>query len=97
MSPQGTANMSEEKTVYFLGAGASNASDFKLPTMDGFFRKDDLALKNFSELRQFIESVFRGIHSEKLNLEDVITYLELGTDKFGSFGKHPDSYLDDAR
>jgi hypothetical protein len=37
MYPKETTNMPEEKTVYFLGAGASNASDFKLPTMDEFF------------------------------------------------------------
>ena len=89
--------MSDEKTVYFLGAGASNASDFGLPTMDGFFRKDDLVLENFSEFRRFIDSVFRGIPAGKLNLEDVITYLELSIDAFGSFGKCPDTYLYDAR
>lgn len=97
MSAQETAKMPDEKTVYFLGAGASNASDFGLPTMDRFFRKDDLALKDFSELRQFIESAFPRISPQNLNLEDVITYLELSIDRFGSFGKHPDTYLYDAR
>lgn len=89
--------MSKEKTVYFLGAGASNASSFELPTMDGFFRKDELALDDSSELRQFMETVFPGIPAEKLNLEDVITYLELAIDQFGSFGKRPDASLYDAR
>ncbi len=89
--------MSEEKTVYFLGAGASNASDFTLPITDGFFRKDDLSLENFSELRKFIESTFHGVLSENLNLEDVISHLELSVDRFGSFGKRPDAYLYDAR
>jgi hypothetical protein len=27
-----------QKTVYFLGAGASKASDFQLPTMKEFFK-----------------------------------------------------------
>lgn len=89
--------MSEEKTVYFLGAGASNASDFGLPTMNGFFRKDDLALENFFELRKFIENVFRGIPPKKLNLEDVITFLELSIDRFGSLGRPPEGGLYDAR
>jgi len=89
--------MSEEKIAYFLGAGASNASVFELPTIEGFFQKDDLALKNFSEIRKFIENAFPRIPAEKLNLEDVITYLELSIDRFGSFGKPPDGYLYNAR
>lgn len=89
--------MSQEKTVYFLGAGASNASVFELPTMDGFFREDELALDNFSKLREFTETIFPGIPPKKLNLEDVITYLELSIDRFGSFGKQPGANLYDAR
>lgn len=97
VSPQETTNMSEEKTVYFLGAGASNASDFGLPTMDRFFRKEDPVLKDFSDLRKFIENTFPRISIEKLNLEDIITYLELSIDRFGRFGKCPDGYLYNAR
>lgn len=89
--------MSDEKTVYFLGAGASNASDFKLPTMDGFFRKDDLARKEFSELREFIQSHFPGTTTEKVNLENVITYIDLSLDRFGSFGKRAGGHLYDAK
>jgi hypothetical protein len=62
-----------------------------------FFRIDDLTEKSFSEFWQFIETVFRGTPTEKLNLEDVITYLELNMDKFSSFGERPDTYVYDAR
>lgn len=97
VSPQETTKMSEGKTVYFLGAGASNASDFGLPTMDRFFRKEDPVLKDFSDLRKFIENTFPRISIEKLNLEEIITYLELSIDRFGRFGKCPDGYLYNAR
>jgi len=89
--------MSKEKTVYFLGAGASNGSIFGLPTMEGFFREDELALDDFSELREFTETIFPKILPGKLNLEDVITYLELSIDRFGSFGKRPYGNLYSAR
>ncbi|MHA1228210.1 MAG: hypothetical protein ACTSPV_15810 [Candidatus Hodarchaeales archaeon] len=89
--------MSEEKTVYFLGAGASNASIFQLPTMNGFFREDDLAQKEFSELRKFIQTHFPGTTTEKVNLENVITYIDLSLDRFGSFGKPASGYLHDCK
>lgn len=39
----------------------------------------------------------KDVNLEDISLEDVITYLELGIDKFGSFGKPLDSALLDAR
>ena len=81
--------LSGAKTVYFLGAGASNASRFELPTMDRFFSKEDLPLDDFPELHRFMKSHFRHTCAEAPGLEDVITYLELALDRFGSFGKYP--------
>jgi hypothetical protein len=89
--------MSEEKTVYFLGAGASNAFDFKLPTMRSFFQKRDPILKRFPKLHQFIQRAFPGIPIQKINLEDVISYLDLSVGRFGSFGERPGGSLLDAR
>lgn len=93
--------MSEEspprKIVYFLGAGASNDSGFDLPTMQGFFRLKDIRKVKYSQLKAFIDKNFPKIPLKKINLEDVITNLELSIDRFGSFGRRPESKLLDAR
>jgi len=89
--------MENQKTVYLLGAGASNASDFELPLMKGFFREEDFKNGNYPNLSEFIKEHFQKIPFCELNLEDVITFLELSTDKFGSFGKIPETYLYEAR
>lgn len=85
------------KRVYFLGAGASKASDFELPTMNEFFREEDFASEEYQNLHDFINKVFPKANISDLNLEDVITRLELSVDKFGAFGEHPETYLYDAR
>jgi len=72
------------KIVYFLGAGASKASDFRLPVMKEFFRKEDLSEKNFSNLREFIRKVRPDSSIETVNLEDIITYLDLSLEDLGS-------------
>lgn len=91
-----------DKTVYFLGAGASNASDFKLPLMKGFFQEDVFSSGEYKNLKKFIEKYFsRGFINElnmnELNMEEVITMLELSLDKFGSLGNIPETYLFDAK
>lgn len=88
---------SPQKSVYFLGAGASKASDFKLPTMGEFFTEKDFKSDNYPELHKFIKRVFHKTPIEKLNLEDVVTRLELSIDRFGAFGEHPEPYLHVAR
>ena len=82
-----------QKTVYFFGAGASNASEFKLPCMKGFFRKNEFESEDYSNLLKFIQKTFTGISFEELNLEEIITSLELSLDTFGSFGEHPEAYM----
>lgn len=89
--------MSEEKTVYFLGAGASNASEFRLPVMKEFFKDTELVREKFPQLYRFMERNFPGTPIERVSLEDVITYLDLGLDRFGRLGKQPKGYLYDAR
>jgi len=90
-------NKQNQKTVYLLGAGACNASDFKLPLMRGFFREEDFDNGNYPNLSEFIKKYFQKIPFCKLNLEEIITFLELSIDKFGSFGKIPETYLYEAR
>ncbi|HHT9124307.1 MAG TPA: hypothetical protein ACFYD6_00650 [Candidatus Brocadiia bacterium] len=90
-------NSNSKKRVYFLGAGASKASDFELPTMSEFFTKETFKDGEYPALHKFIEKVFPNVNITKLNLEDVITRLELSMDKFGAFGEHPETYFYDAR
>jgi len=86
-----------QKAVYFLGAGASAASDFHLPTMDGILREKDFAGGEYDNLNQFIKDKFCGQPLEGLNLEEVVTAIELSMDTFGSLGKHPEPYIYEAR
>lgn len=86
-----------QKTVYFLGAGASKASDFKLPTMQEFFREDDFQTEEYQNLKNFMKDRFPHVSLANLNLEEVITSIELSLDTFGSFGKHPEPYIYEAR
>lgn len=85
-----------KKKVYFLGAGASN-DEFELPTMQGFFRSKDICREEYSQLKAFVDINFPEIPLQQINLEDVITYLELSLDRFGSFGKRPGGKFLDAR
>jgi len=86
-----------QKTVYFLGAGASAASDFALPTMEKFFEGADFAGEEYKNLNQFIGNKFPGLPIENLNLEEVVTTIELSLDTFGALGGHPEPYIYDAR
>lgn len=84
------------KTVYFLGSGASKEA-FRLPCMKDFFRADDLTGPDYPNLAEFINKRFPGTSPNDLNIEDVITCLELSLDRVGSFGRIHDSYVFDAR
>ena len=44
------------KTVYFLGAGASFATEYKLPTMDRFF--DKFSIAEYPHLSKFLNNYF---------------------------------------
>lgn len=98
-------NSDSHKRVYFLGAGASKASEFKLPTMSEFFLEEDFPPndkdknenRKYPKLQEFIGRYFPKTPISGLNLEDVITRLELSVDKFGAFGEHPEPYLYVAR
>ncbi|MBA7573753.1 hypothetical protein ES708_15551 [subsurface metagenome] len=85
------------KDVYFFGAGASSASCFKLPVMRGFLSEIDFNPNKYPNLYDFIKEHFYRTPLPELNLEQVITMLELSIDKFGSFGKRPEVYLYEAK
>lgn len=84
------------KIVYFLGSGASKAA-FGLPCMKGFFRPDDLTGPDYPNLATFINKRFPGTAPICLNIEDVITCLELNLDRVGSFGRIHGGHVLDAR
>lgn len=86
-----------QKTVYFLGAGSSAASDFHLPITSEFLKGADFTGKEYQNLKQFIGNKFPGSSIEKLNLEEVVTAIELSLDTFGALGKHPEPYIYEAR
>ena len=88
---------SSDKTVFFFGAGASFASDFELPVMKDFFREKDFKTGSYKNLERFIKEKFKHEDFTSLNLEEVVTFIELSLDTFGSFGKYPDSYIYEAR
>lgn len=94
-----------EKTVYVFGAGASKCF-FDFPCMNDFFLNYDP--DKYPNLSKFIECYFlftkdHGGHSwnkkkkESLNLEEIITALELATDNVGSFGNPPTFQLQQAK
>lgn len=86
-----------QKTVYFLGAGASKASDFKLPIMGEFFKGANFTGEEYQNLNRFIDDKFPGLPIENLNLEEVVTTIELSLDTFGALGGHPEPYIYEAR
>ncbi len=88
---------SDDKTVYFLGAGASKASDFGLPVMRDFFRPEELRAGCYDNLQKFIKERFGDDSADVPNLETVATFLEFGVDSFGSMGYRSDTYVYDAQ
>lgn len=65
---------SETKRVIILGAGASAASDFCLPTMKGFFEDD---LSHHLELDKFLKWFYGDCERSEYNLEEILGYLDL--------------------
>jgi len=81
------------KTVYFLGAGASHGSDFNLPVMRGFFREEDFCGGHYSNLGAYMENAFPATQLNELNLEEVITHLDLSLEGVGALWERPGAQL----
>jgi len=58
---------------------------------------DVLNNENYCNLSRFIRDKFRETPCEKLNLEEIVTFLDLSVDAFGSLGEPPRAYLYQAR
>jgi hypothetical protein len=69
---------STNNTVVILGAGASFASAFKLPLMEGFFGED---LTAFPRLSGFLNRFYGGRKASSFNLEEVLGYLDLSRNR----------------
>lgn len=85
------------KTVYLFGSGCSK-SLFDLPTMSEFFI--DFNYLSYPYLNHFIKKYFnikQDSDYQLLNLEDIITSLELRSDQFGSFGQEDDGFIIEAK
>ncbi len=65
--------------------------------MQGFFTDQDFTSSKYPNLYRFIQKYFPDQKLSELNLEKIITLLELSVDKFGSFGEHPEAFLYEAR
>jgi hypothetical protein len=72
------------KTVFVLGAGASAASEFELPTMNRFLAKLSENDTAHAELVAYLRKTFPLTPCEELNLEDVFTQIELDAAQFAS-------------
>jgi len=66
------------RSVMLLGAGASAASDFHLPTMSGFFATD---LSAQPELAKFLATLYPGQPPEAYNLEEVLGFVDLSRNR----------------
>lgn len=84
------------KTILFIGAGASKASDFNLPTMCNFFGDNLDKEPNVDNLIRFIRKLYPKKSFADLNLEEIMTYLDVAQDRFGLFGKDLEGYVIDA-
>src|SRR4026209_2851623 len=72
-----------------LGAGASAASDFRLPTMKGFFGPD---IDGWAPLHAFLKRFYRRAKDpSEYNLEEVLAYLDLARRRLGLWREPPDS------
>jgi hypothetical protein len=70
-----------EKKVILLGAGASNGSRFRLPVMNEFFA--GFQPDTYPRLAEYLYSRF-GVPFDNLNLEDVVTQMEISRDGLGA-------------
>lgn len=68
-------------TIYLLGAGASAASEFKLAVMKGFFASP-IFNEKYRSLHPYIRKYFNHISTSNINVEELITHLEISLEKY---------------
>lgn len=67
-------------TIYLLGAGASAASEFKLPLMKGFFELSITA--KYGNLSHYITKYFNNFLTDDINVEELITHVDISLEKY---------------
>jgi hypothetical protein len=85
----------QEKTIILLGAGASKGSRFHLPVMNDFFR--GFQANSYPRLAEYLESRFGGPPFDALNLEDVMTQIEIRRHGLGAKWQGQDDSIIAAR
>jgi len=75
------------KSVFLLGAGASAASDFSLPTMAALI--DDVSFNRHKHLLEFATKYFPNKKPCEIDIEELITYLDFIDSKYSIFGDTP--------
>lgn len=76
------------KTVLFLGAGASFASEFQLPVMAGFFGPHR---EDFTDLFNFLEWFYPDKNPSQYNLEDVLAFLAISRNRMAIWDMPPNA------
>jgi hypothetical protein len=90
-------SQTKRKVVYFLGAGSSAASDYHLPVMSKFFRPEDISNGKHPQLSKFIRQYHKQDRIDQLNLEEIVTSLELACDPFRNFEGPPRAWIIDTK
>src|SRR3989338_1077423 len=79
------------KTVYLLGAGASAASEYALPTMENLINEG--LFRRYNQLTAFIERFYPNQKVEEIDIEELISFIDLADNNFSIFGEYPDPGL----
>lgn len=79
------------KTVYLLGAGASAASEYALPTMKNLISEE--LFRRYNQLTAFIERFYPNQKFEEIDIEELISFIDLADNNFSIFGEYPDPGL----
>lgn len=75
------------KSVFLLGAGASAASDFNLPTMEALI--EDSSFSSLRHLSEFASRYFPNKKPHEIDIEELITYVDFVDSKYSVFGDTP--------
>lgn len=76
------------KSVFLIGAGASAASDFSLPTMAALI--EDSSFSRHKRLSEFAAKYFPNKKPSEIDIEELITYLDFVDSRYSIFGDTPD-------
>ncbi len=86
-APRADTPMTEQRTILLLGAGASKASRFELPTMQGFFAHNAAHIPD--AMTKMLMEMY-GMHSKLAdwNLEDALSFLYASAERATTWGRY---------